>query len=65
MAIGLWAVSLENLEENYITGLELISNDESIPNGTMGYRNPNGKLITVDIESPNQLRGFRIFAAQE
>ncbi|KAJ5618283.1 hypothetical protein N7528_006926 [Penicillium herquei] len=31
----------------------------------MGYRNPNGKLLTVDIKSANQLRGFRIFAARD
>ncbi|KAJ6014274.1 hypothetical protein N7540_008865 [Penicillium herquei] len=61
--IGFWIVVVNG--ETYITGLELISIEESIPNGKLGYRSCNGNLVTVNIKSAEQLRGFQISAVHE
>ncbi|KAJ5732321.1 hypothetical protein N7493_003802 [Penicillium malachiteum] len=58
--IGFWVAAFD--DQTYITGLELISDEESIPNGTMGYRSSNTELFTVDIGSAEELRGFQVYS---
>lgn len=50
---------LEEEEETYVTGIELISRDMERPNTIFGYSIPN-KQVTIDIETPRMLRGFDI-----